>query len=112
LCKPCRVKQASVDVSFVHAEIARAIQELRRFEAKGAPLSGPLAYALEAMRRAYDGSDPLVRISGRGYVELVSGELWAFPEAGLSIGPFANEEAAQDALTEYAAAQHARKVVT
>jgi len=112
LCGTCRVKQRPTDISNVQADIASAIQELRRFQAQGAPLSGPLASALEAIQRAYDGSEPLVQIRGRGYVELVGGELWAFPEAGVSIGPFSNEETAQYALTKYGEANEARKAVT
>lgn len=112
LCATCRVKQGPVDVSIIHAEIAQAIHDLRRSQNQGAPLAGHVADALVRMRRLYDATEPMITISGRGYVELVGGELWAFPEAGVSIGPFGNEERAQDAITKWAEANEARKAVT
>lgn len=101
LCKVCRGKQARVAEAFVQSSIASAIGELRRFQNQGGLLSGPIGAAYDKMRRAYDAAEPLVEISGRGYVEWVGDELWARPEAGVSIGPFPNEEAAQDGLTAY-----------
>lgn len=105
LCGACRGKQARLAEVFVQSSIASAIGEFRRFQNQGGALSGAIGAAYEKMRRAYDAAEPLVEISGRGYVEFVADELWAFPEDGVSIGPFPNEEAAQDGLTLY----HAKK---
>lgn len=101
LCKACRGKQARVAESFVQSSIASAIGELRRYQNQGGLLSGPVGAAYDKMRRAYDAAEPLVEISGRGYVECIEGELWAYPEDGVSVGPFGNEDEAQQALTNY-----------
>jgi len=101
LCAACRVKQEPIAATFVQASIAAAIGELRRYENQGGLLVGPIGAAYEKMRRAYDAAEPLIEISGRGYVECIGGELWAYPEDGVRIGPFPNEETAQDAITAY-----------
>jgi len=101
LCAACRGKQERVAATFVQASIAAAIGDLRRYENQGGLLVGPIGAAYEKMQKAYDAAEPLLDISGRGYVEYITGELWAFPEAGVSGGPFPTEEAAQEWLTEY-----------
>jgi hypothetical protein len=101
LCKRCRTSQRPVAATFVQGTIASAIADLRRQQNQGAPLAGPVAELLEKLQRAYDAAEPLIGISGRGYVECVNGEYWAYPEAGVSVGPFGNEDEGQQALTHY-----------
>ena len=101
LCRTCRTSQRPVTAIFVQGTIASAIADLRREQNQNAPLSGPVAAALDKLRRLYDAAEPLLDISGRGYVECIGGELWAYPEDGVRIGPFPNEETAQDAITAY-----------
>jgi len=105
LCRTCRTSQRPVTAIFVQGTIASAIADLRREQNQNAPLSGPVAAALDKLRRLYDAAEPLLDISGRGYVDEIEGEHWAHPDPRVSLGPFPNEEAGQSALTAYWDAQ-------
>lgn len=104
LCQPCRVKQTPAPEAMIQASIASSIAEMRRYQSQGFPMGAPLEKALDCMRRAYDAAEPHIEAPLLGVIEVIEGELWAYPEGStLGIGPFADEESAQRALTDRAA---------
>lgn len=104
LCAKCRATAEPASSAFLQSTAASVIRGLRLWEQQGFPLAGPVGEALKNAQKLYDATEPRITTPRESYVHREGDQCWAYPSGTSDVlGPFATEDQAYEALTEFAA---------